>query len=493
MKMKIPNFEKAKILVVGDIMLDQYWQGDVSRISPEAPVPIIHVQRVEEQVGGAGNVALNIRSIGSVAKLLGLVGNDPAADFIERSLEQEQIAHCLLRIADVPTITKLRVIGHNQQLIRLDFEKYFKQWQEDQFLTAYLTQLAECDLVILSDYGKGTLKDSTKLIELARNMRKPVFVDPKGRDFNIYRGATLIKPNMVEFEAIVGSCHNEAEIETKGLQLLRQCEIQAILITRGAHGMSLICENKLALHLPAKSREVYDVTGAGDTVIAILGAAVATGEELFDAMVLANIAAGEVIKKLGASTISLAELTRALQRHQDSGVAILDEVHLLQQIKEARLRGEKIVMTNGCFDILHSGHVLYLERAKALGQRLIVAVNDDSSVSHLKGKGRPINKVRDRMLILAALSAVDWVVQFTEDTPERLIELISPDFLVKGGDYKIDEIVGSQYVLTNGGQVITLPFENGFSTSNILERIQNSIISRCEPGRAKRRRVVCGS
>jgi len=364
------------------------------------------------------------------------------------------------------------VIGHNQQLIRLDREQYFTQWQEDSFFTAYLTQLADCDLVILSDYCKGTLQHCSRLIELARNMNKPVLVDPKGRDFSIYRGATLVKPNLAEFEAVVGSCKDEKEIEAKGLQLLRQYNFQAILVTRGAKGISLICEDKPAIHLSTKAREVYDVTGAGDTVIAAFGASLAAGEDLYNSMVLANTAAGEVVKKLGASVVSICELTRALRHQQDPWVAIQDESHLLQQITESRLRGEKIVMTNGCFDILHSGHVTYLEKAKSLGQRLIVAVNDDASLSRLKGKGRPINKLYDRMLVLAALGAIDWVVPFVEDTPERLIKLVNPDVLVKGGDYKIHEIAGSDHVLNYGGQVITIPFEIGHSTSLILEKIK---------------------
>jgi D-beta-D-heptose 7-phosphate kinase / D-beta-D-heptose 1-phosphate adenosyltransferase len=473
MKIKIPTFEKAKVLVVGDVMLDQYWCGDVSRISPEAPVPVVHVHSVEERVGGAGNVALNISALGGSAKLLGLVGNDVAAGFIEKSLEKEQVTSCLLRVSDVPTISKLRVIGHNQQLIRLDFEKHFTKWQEEPFFTAYLTQLADSNLVILSDYGKGTLRHSVRMIELARKMGKPVLVDPKGRDFSIYRGATVIKPNMAEFEAVVGPCNNdENEIVTKALRLLEQYDFQAILITRGASGMSLIGNDKQVHHLPTQAREVYDVTGAGDTVIAALGSAMAAGEDLFTSMVIANIAAGEVVKRLGTTTVSVSELRRAIQRQQNSYAVILDEWQLLQQVQDAKSHGEKIVMTNGCFDILHSGHVTYLEKAKALGQRLIVAVNDDASVSRLKGKGRPLNKVQGRMLVLAALGAVDWVVPFSEDTPERLIKLISPDILVKGGDYKVNEIAGSDHVLSSGGEVIIIPLEEGFSTTAILEKMK---------------------
>ncbi|EKD45627.1 MAG: hypothetical protein ACD_69C00203G0003 [uncultured bacterium] len=473
MKIKIPQFEKAKILVVGDVMLDRYWQGDVSRISPEAPVQVVNIRQIEDRVGGAGNVALNINSLGGSAKLLGLVGNDEAAAIIEKNLEREQIAHCLLRVIGIPTISKLRVIGHSQQLIRLDFEEYFKDWNEEPFFTAYIAQLTNSDLVILSDYGKGTLRHSARLIELARKMNKPVLVDPKGRDFSIYRGATIITPNMTEFEAVVGPCCDESEIESKARQLLSQYEFQAILITRGAHGMSLICEDNSVVHLPTEAQEVYDVTGAGDTVIATLGAAIAAGEDLPAAIVFANAAAGEVVKKLGAATVSISELRRAMQSRQQSSLAsVLDEEHLLQQVQDARAHGEKIIMTNGCFDVLHSGHVIYLEKAKALGHRLIVAVNDDHSVARLKGVGRPINKVRDRMLVLAALGAVDWVVPFSEDTPERLIQAVSPDVLVKGGDWEGRAIAGSEHVLGCGGEVMTIPFEEGFSTSSTFEKIK---------------------
>ncbi len=474
MKVKIPSFEKAKVLVVGDVILDQYWRGNVSRISPEAPVPVVHVQNVEERIGGAGNVAFNIKELGGSARLLGLVGNDAAALTLEKSLAKVEIANCLLRVPDVPTITKLRVISHNQQLIRLDFENHFINWQEAPFFTAYLTQLADSDVVILSDYKKGTLHHSAKMVALAKNMGKPVLVDPKGRDFSIYHGATVIKPNIGEFEAVVGPCRDEKEIEVKALELIAQYDFQAILVTRGANGMSLVCKDKQSYHLPTKAREVYDVTGAGDTVIATLGAAMAAGEELLAATILANIAAGEVVKKLGTSTVSISELRRAVQRQQNSYAAVLDEEHLLQQVQDARAHGEKIVMTNGCFDILHPGHVIYLEKAKALGHRLIVAVNDDASVSRLKGKGRPVNTVQARMQVLAALGAVDWVVLFSEDTPARLIKLISPDVLVKGGDYKINEIAGSNHVINSGGEVVTIPFEDGFSTTGLVEKIKNT-------------------
>jgi D-beta-D-heptose 7-phosphate kinase / D-beta-D-heptose 1-phosphate adenosyltransferase len=474
MKTKIPSFEKAKILVVGDVMLDRYWHGDVARISPEAPVPVVHVKKCEERIGGAGNVALNIRSLGGHAILLGLVGEDDIAKSLEKLLKQAHIESCLLSTPGVPTISKLRVVGRNQQLIRLDLEEGFKEWDEEAFFTAYASRLADSDLVIFSDYGKGALRNSAKMIELARKMNKTVLVDPKSKDFSVYHGATVITPNFGEFEAVVGHCRDDADIEAKALKLLQQYEFQAILITRGAHGMSLISKDNPPIHLPTEASEVYDVTGAGDSVIATLGAALAAGEDLSQAVVLANAAAGLTVKKLGAAAVSVSELRRAMQNQQELQDSILDEEHLLQQVADACAHGEKIIMTNGCFDILHPGHVVYLEKAKSLGHRLIVAVNDDDSVRRLKGSKRPINNVRERMLILAALDAVDWVVPFAQDTPERLIKMVEPDVLVKGGDYQEHEIAGADHVVGCGGEVVIIPFEEGFSTSSMLEKIKKN-------------------
>jgi D-beta-D-heptose 7-phosphate kinase/D-beta-D-heptose 1-phosphate adenosyltransferase len=469
-KTKIPDFGNINILVVGDVMLDRYWWGDVSRISPEAPVPIVHIGTVDDRLGGAGNVALNIKALGGQVTLLGLVGNDSFATTIEKISEERGIDSCLLRVNNSPTINKLRVLGQGQQLIRLDFEQSFETWQEEDFFHAYKNKLDNSNLVILSDYNKGTLRQSRQLIAEARRLNKTVLVDPKGRDFSIYRGATIITPNLMEFETIVGHCQGEQDLENRAKTLLDQHDFQAILITRGAQGMSLI-SRETTIHLPTDAKEVYDVTGAGDTVIATLGAAIAAGDSWHDAMILANLAAGEVIKKVGASAISPMELSHAVSKRQNSRIGILDEELLLMQIKEAVAKGEKIVMTNGCFDIIHPGHVIYLEKAKSLGDRLVVAVNDDASVARIKGKQRPINKLRDRMLVLSALATVDWVISFTEDTPERLVKLINPSILAKGGDYKVDEIAGAQHVLNHGGTVSIIPFEEGFSTTNIIQKI----------------------
>ena len=470
------DFKEANILVIGDIMLDRYWHGDTSRISPEAAVPIVHIRKIEERPGGAANVALNISALGGNVKLLGFVGDDIEANQLEQTLQNSNIECHFSRTPELPTINKLRIVSRGQQMIRLDFEEKFHHdnTQLQELTGIYQSHLDNTDIVILSDYDKGTLTDMQNLIQLARSKDIPVLVDPKSRDFSIYAGATLITPNLEEFEAVAGSCQSEDDLVQKAEQLRQTHDFFAILVTRGEHGMSLISEGNPPLHLQAKAREVYDVTGAGDTVIATLGTALAAGCGLDDAVTLANTAAGIVVRKLGAATVSPAELRRAMQRQQQTPEAgILTEEQLLEEVQDAKARGEKIVMTNGCFDILHAGHITYLEQAKALGHRLIVAVNDDASVIKLKGPTRPINSLPQRMLVLAALRDIDWVVPFSEETPARLIEAISPDILVKGGDYEINAIAGADFVMQQGGEVIIIPFVEGFSTTSMVEKIKN--------------------
>ena len=299
-----------------------------------------------------------------------------------------------------------------------------------------------------------------------------MLVDPKGSDFGRYQGATLITPNMGEFEAVVGPCESEGAIVDKGLALLKELNLDALLVTRGEHGMTLLRQGMPAFHLPARAREVFDVTGAGDTVISVLAAALGAGEELPAAVVLANLAASIVVGKLGTATISAPELRRALQLEQGHGRGVVNEEQLLIDLADARAHGENIVFTNGCFDILHAGHVGYLEQARGLGERLIVAVNADESVRRLKGEGRPINSEDRRMAVLAGLESVDWVLVFNDDTPERLLELVRPDILVKGGDYQKEQVVGWEIVEAYGGQVQALDFLDDCSTTAIVEKIQ---------------------
>lgn len=472
MKVDIPAFDKARVLVVGDIMLDRYWHGPTQRISPEAPVPVVKIQQDEDRPGGAANVALNIASLSGQVTLAGITGNDEAAQTLETHLSAMDINCKFVKSDKHPTITKLRVLSRNQQLIRLDFEESFVAVDKQPLLEHTKSIIVEHDLLLLSDYDKGTLSDVQALIKVANEHNIPVLVDPKGTDFSRYRGATLITPNLSEFEAVVGHCNSEAEIVSKGQALLTELDLTAMLVTRSEQGMTLLRHGHEEFHLPTQAKEVYDVTGAGDTVIATLALAIAAKAEFTQASALANIAAGIVVGKLGTSTVSEGELISEISTGQESGFGVLSEEQLKIAVELAQARGEKIVMTNGCFDILHAGHVSYLANAQQLGTRLIVAVNDDASVTRLKGPGRPVNPVDRRMAVLAGLGAVDWVVPFSEDTPQRLIANILPDTLVKGGDYDVEDIAGGADVIKAGGEVKVLNFEDGISTTAIINTIR---------------------
>lgn len=470
--MILPDFSATRILIVGDLMLDRYWTGGTGRISPEAPVPVVNVNSAEDRPGGAANVAINAASLGANVTLLGLCGDDENAAILAERLTSFDIQHELVRCPGHDTITKLRIMSRNQQLLRLDFEKSFADVDKSALVAAYEKALADHDLVVLSDYAKGCLSDAQVFIKAAKAAGKPVVIDPKGQDFSRYAGATLITPNRAELELVKGPAADETTLVAQAETLRDELELDAILLTRSEQGMTLFCADEAPFHLPAKAKEVYDVTGAGDTVVSVLASAIAAGVSMPDACVLANIAASIVVGKLGTSTVTTTELAVALgeqSSHLDGGV--MAEEQLLSAMAQARHRGERIVMTNGCFDILHAGHVSYLEAAAKLGDRLIVAVNDDASVSRLKGPGRPINNVSRRMAVLAGLAAVDWVVPFSEDTPQRLIAGLLPDILVKGGDYKVEEIAGGQEVMDNGGEVRVLHFEEGVSTTGIISQI----------------------
>ncbi len=472
MKVDIPAFNQANVLVVGDIMLDRYWQGPTQRISPEAPVPVVKISGEEDRPGGAANVALNIASVGGKVTLAGITGQDEASLTLQSHLEAMNIKCNFDRNASLPTITKLRVLSRNQQLIRLDFEDSLAEVDKTNLHQSIEDMIADHDLLLLSDYDKGTLSEVQSLIRLANKHDIPVLVDPKGHDFSRYRGATLITPNMSEFEAVAGPCQTETELVEKGQKLLEELDLAAMLVTRSEQGMTLLRKNHEEFHLPTQAKEVYDVTGAGDTVIATLALAIAANADYTQASALANIAAGIVVGKIGTSTVSEAEIMQELACGQESGFGVLTEEQLKIAVGLAQARGENIVMTNGCFDILHAGHVSYLGNASELGTRLIVAVNDDHSVTRLKGIGRPVNPVDRRMAVLAGLGAVDWVVSFSEDTPQRLIANILPNTLVKGGDYKVEDIAGGEEVIAAGGEVKVLNFEDGISTTEIINTIR---------------------
>lgn len=467
---KLPNFSASNILVVGDVMLDRYWFGDTGRISPEAPIPIVKVNSTDHRPGGAANVALNIAALGGNATLFGITGNDEAATILEEQLDASNVKHVLHKINQASTIIKLRVISRQQQLLRLDFEETSALNCDDVFVEHFKKHLANANLVILSDYKKGTLAKPQAFIQAARKANVAVIVDPKSTDFSIYRGATIITPNMKEFEAVVGACQSEQDIMNKARALLKEQDIHTLLITRGEDGMTLIDAQHIT-HLPAYAREIFDVTGAGDTVIGALGAAVAAGCNLPTAMALANLAASIAVGKLGAATVSAPELQSAITGQTNFTAGIVNEEQLLQAVNQARAQGKKIVFTNGCFDILHAGHVTYLQMAKQLGDFLIVAVNADESIRRIKGSNRPINNLDHRMTVLAGLGVVDWVVPFADDTPERLLRLLQPDMLVKGGDYRVDQVVGADIVRAYGGDVRIMKHNITTSSTTILDQM----------------------
>ncbi len=438
------DFSRARVLVVGDVMLDRYWHGATSRISPEAPVPVVHVQQDECRVGGAGNVAVNVAALGAEVALVGLVGQDEAAGLLRERLAAAGVADRLVGLDAGRTISKLRILSRHQQLIRLDFEDVFAPSTRAALLEQVRAQLPGHAALVLSDYAKGTLAGAAELIALAREAGIPVIVDPKGTDFTRYRGATVLTPNLHEFEAVAGPCADEASLIERGEALRDALELQALLITRSERGMLLLERGRSPLALPARAREVYDVTGAGDTVVAVLAAGLAQGLRLAETTALANLAAGIVVGKLGTATVSLDELQRAMHEHAEVPTGVVDAPSLQQ----------------------------YLRQARALGDRLIVAVNDDASVARLKGPSRPINDLHSRMTLLAALGAVDWVVPFSEDTPERLICELLPDVLVKGGDYRPEDVAGGDCVRRAGGEVRILDFVDGHSSSRVIARIQ---------------------
>jgi D-beta-D-heptose 7-phosphate kinase/D-beta-D-heptose 1-phosphate adenosyltransferase len=477
---ELPDFSAVRILVAGDVMLDRYWHGGTNRISPEAPVPVVRVEDEESRPGGAGNVALNISALGGNAVLVGMTGNDEMAQVLEQNLQERKVDCRFQRIERFPTITKLRIISRHQQLIRLDFEDGFPSQDHSHMLAQFADHLPTVDLVLLSDYGKGTLRQVGEFISRAREAGKPVLVDPKGTDFKKYSGATLITPNLAEFEAVVGKCGSDEEIVKRGNRLMEECQFQALLITRGEQGMTLLEQGREPRHLPTHAREVFDVTGAGDTVISVLAAALAGGMPLEAATQLSNVAAGIVVGKLGTATASSDEIRRALAEQQVVHRGVVSEQELSAAMAAARARGETVVLTNGCFDILHAGHVTYLEQASRLGDRLVVAVNVDETVSRLKGPDRPVNSLERRMTVLAALGCVDWVVPFSEETPERLICSLKPDFLVKGGDNDPDKIPGARCVREAGGEVRVMDYLERCSTTGLISDIRSKDSSEVE-------------
>lgn len=477
------HLSDKKMLVVGDVMLDRYWHGDSQRISPEAPVPVVKISGHDDKVGGAANVARNIAHLDGRVTLMGIVGDDENATLLDQLLAQESINSALIRQSQQPTITKLRVISRHQQVVRLDFEDRFISEHAHSLKEAFAKSVEDYDFVVFSDYNKGSLDEVSDMIRIARQHNKPVLVDPKSDDLSKYRGATVITPNLKEFIMAGGKVESEQAITESARQIMQDCDIESILLTRSEQGMSMITRNS-KVDMPAQVLEVSDVTGAGDTVIATLSMMLAAGCPVDEAAKIANLAAGIVVAKLGAATVSPEELYKAANKalfasRQSHYQTPVEDV--LKHIGFAKLSGEKIVFTNGCFDILHAGHVHYLEQAKALGDRLVVGLNNDASVSRLKGANRPVNSFENRATVLTGLASVDWVIPFGEqtgdqfdDTPYHLIQQIMPDILVKGGDYRIEQIVGADLVQDNGGEVAVIEFLDGCSTTRIIEKIQHN-------------------
>ena len=472
-----PRFHQQQVLVIGDVMLDSFYYGRAERVSPEAPVPVVNIDKIEALPGGAANVAMNIAALGAKCHIIGLTGEDEAAQTLQQRLTAMDICCHFARSTDKATIVKQRIIGNQQQLLRIDFEQPYTVSDAEQLTDIPLPWINDIDVIVLSDYQKGTLATPQHWIALAKQYQIPVLIDPKGQDFSRYRGADLITPNFAEFQAVVGTVTSERDLKEKALAILQRWDIAAILITRSEKGMSYIAQHGDIIHLPAIAKAVSDVTGAGDTVMATVAAAIAAKASHHQAIMLANIAASIVVSQLGTATVSQPELEAEYQRQQGQKLTdhslggILSNEQLLLAVEQSKKNGEKIVLTNGWFDILHAGHVHYLAQAKAQGDRLIVAINRDKSVTKLKGVGRPINNEARRLAVLAGLSSVDWVTCFDGDTPEALISMLKPDLLVKGGDYDKKSVVGWQQVEAYGGEVRVMGLIDNCSTTAIVDKI----------------------
>jgi len=477
-------FEEADILVVGDTMLDRYVWGQVKRISPEAPVPVVQSQRTTETLGGAGNVAYNLAALNCRVSLIGVCGADPTAQSLRDLLAAKGIDDRLVADTARPTTTKTRIMAHKQQILRLDDEQVHPMSAEivNAIREAFFKGLESCKAVILSDYGKGVLADTLfvqEMINACRDRSMPVLVDPKGSDWKRYRGASGITPNTAELEVVVGSAleTDESGLIAAAEQTRARYDLDWLLVTRGAQGMCLVQASASPILIPAEAREVFDVSGAGDTVIATLAAALSIGTPLADGARTANQAAGIVVGKLGTQPILASELSTALRFNDErrffpySAAKLSDVAAATEKIGQWRAAGERVVFTNGCFDLLHPGHISLLYKARSLGDRLVVGLNTDASIKRLKGSGRPILSEQDRAAMLGALACVDLVVAFAEDTPIELIKALRPDILVKGSDYKPDQVVGKEAVEAYGGSVQLVDLVEGYSTTRLTEKV----------------------
>lgn len=468
-----------RALVVGDVLLDSFVYGEVKRISREAPVPILSESRREQMLGGAGNLVRNLISLGGIARAVSVAGDDAPGDAAGQLLADCGTAACtLVREAGRKTPTKTRYMSGGQQMFCVDSDPdtAISGQTEHAVLTAVAQGLADCDVMVLSDYGRGMLTPDVcrAVIALAGKAGKPVCVDPRGADYSRYDGAFLIKPNAQELADEVGlPVNTDANVEAALAALKgRLAATSALIVTRGGSGMSLI-ENGRVLHHRARPRSVYDVSGAGDTALAALALGVAAGLPLIDAMALADLAAGTAVGKAGTATVSPEELLdAAIPGAGDADWRVLDREQAAATVQSWHRDGLKVGFTNGCFDILHPGHLASLRHARSVCDRLVVGLNSDVSVTRLKGEGRPVNPAAHRAAMLAALESVDRVVVFEEDTPEALIQAIAPDVLVKGADYKPNDLPGAAFVKARGGEVVIAPLQPGFSTTALVEKMK---------------------
>jgi len=476
------KLEQSHILVIGDVMLDRYLWGDVQRISSEAPVPVFHIKERSEVAGGAGNVVSNLIGLGCSVTVIGVCGDDEAGERLDQLLDNGKVRNHILRDSGRPTITKTRIVSSGQQLLRLDDEEVFPLDSDtrDHFLNLVHDTLTTCDAVVLSDYGKGIFQTpdlAQSIINFAQSCDVPIMVDPKGKDWERYSGGTCVTPNTKELEIVYGDRISSKDELIKAMQsVLTEYDLSWLLVTRGPLGMALMGKDRTPHFIPALAREVYDVSGAGDTVVATLSLGVASRLTFLDAAKLANVAAGIVVGKLGTQPVNILELKASIEINGDGFCAkfankIASAPAATIQIQAWKANGEKIVFTNGCFDILHPGHIHLLNLAKELGDRLIIGLNADDSVRRLKGPSRPILNERDRASILGSLNSVDLVVIFEEDTPEDLISTLKPDVLAKGADYTLEKVIGRDIVKSYGGQVQLIPLLQGYSTTEIANRV----------------------
>jgi len=464
-----------RVLIVGDLILDRYVTGEVERISPEAPIPLLSARHEEMRLGGACNVAANAGAMEAQVEVVGVIGEDERGETLLGLLEAGGIDPSgVLRLARRATTLKTRMLSGAQQILRVDWEdrRALGDEEADRLLAGLDERVARADAVVLSDYGKGVLTERVlrEVIEMARAASVPVLVDPKGSDYRRYRGATLVTPNRKEAEQALGrSLARLDDLPGAARELVERCELDAAVITLGADGIYYRRGPQEEGRVPALARSVFDVTGAGDTVMAFLALGLAARLSLPDAVRLANRAASIVVGQRGAVSLTRAELRTLLGERRVGESPILDRAELPALLAEWRAAGKRIVFTNGCFDIVHAGHVEYLRTARARGDVLIVGVNGDASVRRLKGEGRPINPLADRMTVLAALEMVDAVVAFDEDTPQGIVEEITPDVLVKGEDWEELGVVGREWVERHGGEVFLAPLVPGRSTTRIAE------------------------